>query len=169
MSQRIYVVGLAVAIAAALMSGGCGSGAPAPRTSASMISAPLVVANATLGSARFFPAFIHSKGFGSPHPSVIDNGGDPAGYVRGTRWRNWGASTASGKGLGSAFKPQGGYYQEPVVVKLRAERLGDCNGRPGYHRLLFRKQRRPHGKFGGWRSWWPSPHDDLCGYSGIPR
>lgn len=165
MSLRLKVTQLATAIAAALVIGSCGSNTPGSPGGASKSTAPHVVANATLGSAKFLPGYFHSKGYGSPHPPVIYNGGDPAGLISRIRWRNWGASMATGEGLGSAYKPQGGYYHRAVVVKLRAERLGDCDGRPGYHWLFVRKQRRPHGEFFPWHLWWGPHHADLCGHA----
>jgi hypothetical protein len=169
MWRPIHSVRLALVIAAALATGGCGSGSAAPPGGASESTAPSPVAEATLGSAGFFPGYLRSKGFGTPRPTVIDNGGDPIGDVGGIRWRKWGSSTATGDGFGFELKPQGGYYKKHVVVELRAKQLGACRGRRGYHRLFSRRQRRPHGGFGPWESWWPPPHDDICGYSGISR
>lgn len=171
MSRPLTGARLTAAMAAALLIGGCGSGTPASQSAQSGDSSSTarhvvarVVPNATLGSAGFFP--FGAKGFGSPHPALISNGGDPVGIVHRIRWRNWGAPTATGKGSGSAAKPNGGYYHRPVVIELRAEQLGNCRGRPGYHRLFSRRQRRPHGQFDGWHSWWPPPHNNICGYSG---
>jgi len=84
MSRRLHAAGLAAVIAAALVTGGSGGGVPASHGDASKSTAPHVVANATLGSARFFPWYDHNKGFGSPNPTEINNGGDPVGLARGS-------------------------------------------------------------------------------------
>lgn len=103
-----------------------------------------------LGSRAFE---LNGSGWGSPEPVEIFNGGDPSGLVTEIHWRGWGTPTATGYGLNSIFKPQGGYYPQPVRIELRATGLGHCGLEPAYTRLLARAPSRPGGPPGPWFSW----------------
>lgn len=105
-----------------------------------------------LGAKAFAP---NGLGFGVAHPKRIFNGGDPNGFVRHVRWRHWGRAVAIGHGLGSQFKPGGGYYARPVKVRLRAKRLGYCGNSnwPAYTRLVASMQVKPGGRFSDWFRW----------------
>jgi hypothetical protein len=106
-----------------------------------------------LGSRDF--AAPYGKGFGTPHPRTIYNGGVPSGLIEGITWESWGDAVAFGRGLGHQYKPRGGYYAKRVKVRLRAEKLGTCpgSGRPAYTRLKAKFQKRPGGAFGPWFLW----------------
>jgi hypothetical protein len=113
-----------------------------------------------LGS-RAFPG-PYGKGFGTPHPKTIFNGGVPSGLVEDISWKQWGDAVAFGRGLGHQYKPRGGYYKRPVKVRLRAEKLGTCPGHkaPAYTRLKAKFQKRPGGAYGPWFLW--SGADTIC-------
>jgi hypothetical protein len=88
-------------------------------------------------------------------PAKIFNGGDPSGLVKEIRWVGWGGKTATGFGLNFIFKPQGGYYSQPVIIELRASGLGRCGagGSRAYSHLSVRVPERPEGPLGKWSSW----------------
>jgi len=106
-----------------------------------------------IGSAEF--AKPDGEGWGTSMPPKLYNGGDPSGLVNEIRWTTWGGSTAIGYGLNSIFKPGGGYYSRPVIVELRAQKLGKCtpSGPRAYTQLYVRGPARPEGPIGGWHSW----------------
>jgi hypothetical protein len=91
-------------------------------------------------------------GWGTSHPRLIFNGGDPSGQARHLVWRHWGAATAYARGMASIPRPGGNYYAKPGVIELRAFRLGRCTprGPRAYTRLQAREAKRP----GGARSRW---------------
>lgn len=93
------------------------------------------------------------EGWGSERPETIFNGGDLSGLISNVHWSSWGDAVAHGRGRHSLFKPRGGYYRHPVVGQLKAVRIGDCEGRRAYLKLLIREPRRPGGALGPWRSW----------------
>jgi hypothetical protein len=93
------------------------------------------------------------EGWGAERPSIIFNGGDPSGLISDVHWSSWGAPVARGSGRNSIFKPHGGYYRHQVAIQLRAEKIGSCEGRRAYLRLLVREPSRPGGPPGPWRSW----------------
>lgn len=95
----------------------------------------------------------YGEGWGTPHPSFIYNGGDSSGSISNVTWSSWGGEEARGRGRHPIFKPRGGYYRHPVVAQLKAIRIGRCEGRQAYLRLLIREPRRPGGSLGPWRSW----------------
>jgi hypothetical protein len=104
----------------------------------------------------------NSSGFGSAHPRVIYNGGDLSGSVGDIHWSGWGGRTAFGVGENAIFKPNGGYYSQPVTIQLHAVALGHCypGGPPAYQRLYAREPSRPGGSLGRWFSW--SGRNSLC-------
>lgn len=104
-----------------------------------------------LGSSAF--AKPHGEGWGTARPVRIFNGGDPSGLVKEIQWSGWGAKTAIGYGLGYIFKPQGGYYERPVLVELRAQARGHCGSRQAYTQLAIRVPAKPEGALGAWQLW----------------
>ena len=111
-----------------------------------------------LGSSAF--AKPYGEGWGSSQPARIYNGGDPSGRVTEIHWTSWGGSTAIGYGLNSIFKPKGGYYSTPVIVELRAQRLGRCGSHPAYTQLAIRGPAKPEAPLGAWHLW--SEAKSLC-------
>jgi hypothetical protein len=113
-----------------------------------------------LGSASYPDP--NSRGFGSAHPRAIYNGGDASGSVFDIRWSSWGGRTALGVGKNPIFKPNGGYYPQPVTIQLHAVALGHCSpgAPPAYERLYVREPGRPGGPLGKWFSW--SGRNSLC-------
>lgn len=108
-----------------------------------------------LGSKDFL-AGLATAGFGQVAPRVISNGVGYSPFVKKIRWVGWGQRTTSGHGRGFALKPGGGYYDSPVIVRLRATRLGRCGGssRPAYTRLRVQKQKKPGSRhYGLWSNW----------------
>jgi hypothetical protein len=105
-----------------------------------------------LGAKGFAPG---GDGFGTVQPADIYNGGDPSGHVSQIRWAGWGSNTAFGTGMSWIFKPSGGYYPQPVVVQLRADRLASCapGGPSAYRRLSVREPSVPGGPLGPWVDW----------------
>lgn len=114
-----------------------------------------------LGSSSFYAP--HAKGFGTAHPSTISNGGDASGVVTNIVWQDWGGETATGNGLNSIFKPNGGYFPHPVRIDLRAQHLGRCAGQLVYRQLRVRLPRKPGGPLGKWFLW--SGAKSLCAKS----
>jgi hypothetical protein len=100
------------------------------------------------------------QGWGAAEPRELFNGGDPAGDLEHIHWQSWGGPTAIGWGRTWTFKPQGGYYNRPVRVELRAASIGECAGHRAYRHLSVRHPNRPGGKLGPWRSW--GPGRSLC-------
>jgi hypothetical protein len=112
-------------------------------------AAPVVV-----GTRAVFPQ--GAKGWGTPQPHLIDNGGDPNGRVWNLRWTGWGTSVARARGLTWIFNQQsGGYFAKPGVIELRASRLGRCTpkGPSAYTRLQARESPRPGGPLSPWFAW----------------
>jgi hypothetical protein len=93
------------------------------------------------------------EGWGQERPETIFNGGDLSGLISDVHWSTWGGATAHGRGRHSLFKPSGGYYRRPVVAQLKAKRIGSCEGRRAYLKLLIREPRRPGGPLRPWHSW----------------
>ena len=106
-----------------------------------------------LGDRAFSEPYGH--GFGTVQPKSIYNGGDSSGLVENIRWEGWGESSTYGTGLGHQFRPNGGYYEKPVEVRLQARKLGNCGDAetPAYTLLLAQFQERPGGPFGSWMRW----------------
>jgi hypothetical protein len=114
-----------------------------------------------LGSPTYMSPY--GAGWGTAHPRVIDNGGDPAGSVKALRWRSWGEPTTTARGRTPLFRPGGGYFRKPGRIVLRASAIGACgDAASAYTRLEFRIAKTPDGPVTGrWRPWAGSP--DLCG------
>lgn len=102
----------------------------------------------------------YGKGWGRVAPRTIFNGGVPSGLIKKIRWRRWGKANAYGFGLTYLYKPQGGYYDQPGGIRLRATRLGSCSGKRAYTKLYVRTVNRPGGSYGRRHSW--SETDSLC-------
>jgi hypothetical protein len=113
-----------------------------------------------LGSASF--ATPYGEGWGKARPAKIWNGGDLNGMVKEIQWTSWGGRTAIGYGLEWTFKPTGGYYERPVLVELRAQRLGHCGSHRAYTQLAIRTPEKPEGPLGSWHLW--SEAKSLCGF-----
>jgi hypothetical protein len=113
-----------------------------------------------LGSRSY--AAPNGTGWGTSRPREIYNGGDANGTVFNIHWSSWGGPTAFGVGKEPMFKPTGGYYDRPVVARLRPARRGRCSsgGPLAYTRLWVRTQVRPGGPFGKWFLW--SGTHSLC-------
>src|SRR5579864_5665086 len=105
-----------------------------------------------LGRLNLLP---HGVGWGTAHPRVIFNGGDPNGRAWDLEWSRWAGPTASGRGLTWIFRPQGGYFARPGVIELRASAIGHCSphGPSAYTRLEARESLRPAGPLGRWFAW----------------
>ncbi len=108
-------------------------------------------ARVVLGGAVYGGTF--GEGWGSARPHTIYNGGDPSGLISKVHWSSWGGPIAHGHGRHAIFKPSGGYYRHAVAAQLKAKRIGRCEGRRAYLKLLIREPRRPGGRLGPWRSW----------------
>jgi hypothetical protein len=106
-----------------------------------------------LGSSIFYSP--HSKGFGTPHPRAISNGGDPSGIVSSITWKSWGGALAIGDGMSSIFRPNGGFYPRLVRIELRAQHPGRCHpgGAVVYRQLVIREPKKPGGPLGSWFLW----------------
>lgn len=94
-------------------------------------------------------------GWGTAHPRLIFNGGDPSGKAWHLTWRDWGAETAYARGLAWIPRPGGNYYRKPGVIELRASRLGRCT-RHGPRASTFLQAReavRPGGPLSHWFVW----------------
>lgn len=94
-------------------------------------------------------------GWGTAHPRLIFNGGDPSGRAWHLVWNDWGTSVAHARGLTWIFRPIGGYYRKPGAIELRASHLGRCtpHGPPAYLFLQARVVKRPGGRLGHWFAW----------------
>lgn len=109
-------------------------------------------ARVELGEAGQYGSF--GEGWGEVAPSRIYNGGVPSGLATNIRWRNWGAPVATGAGLTSIYRPEGGYYPGRHRIELRALRRSSCDGViRAYTRLLARVPSRPGGPLGRWFLW----------------
>ena len=95
----------------------------------------------------------NGEGWGTVRPEFIYNGGDASGSITDVHWTSWGGPIAIGFGKHPEFKPRGGYYRRPFPAKLKAMKIGSCEGHSAYLRLLLREPRRPGGPLGPWRSW----------------
>lgn len=97
----------------------------------------------------------YGKGWGKVKPKTVFNGGVPNGRVRKIKWKRWGTERVIGRGLGSQYRPGGGYYPKPVKVKLRPRKIGQCpsQNRPAYTVLRVKMQKKPGGSFGRWFNW----------------
>jgi hypothetical protein len=110
-------------------------------------------ADVVLGAKNLFSP--DGRGWGTAHPRLIDNGGDPNGRAWNLRWVGWGSAFALGRGMTWIFRPSGGYFTKPGLIELRAYRVGHCssNTARAYTRLRARESLRPRGPFGRWFTW----------------
>jgi len=94
-------------------------------------------------------------GWGTAHPRVIFNGGDPSGGARHLKWRSWGAPIAYARGIATIQHPGGNFYPKPGVIELRASHIGRCtpHGPRAYTHLDAREAVRPGGPLSGWGAW----------------
>jgi hypothetical protein len=94
-------------------------------------------------------------GWGTPHPRVIFNGGDPSGKAFDLHWSDWGSTAAHATGLTWVNRPKGGYYAKPAEIQLQAYRLGKCasSGPTAYTRLRAREATKPGGALSQWFAW----------------
>ena len=101
-----------------------------------------------LGSKTSFGQY--GKGWGTRHPSLLDNDGDPSGRVTNIRWRDWGQGVALGEGDTSALP-----NWVPALAELRATRIARCspNGPRAYTRLEIRVALRTGARFSSWQLW----------------
>ena len=123
--------------------------------------AALVLASSALGSSssvvvlgkRHVPA--NGQGWGTAHPRLIYNGGDPNGRAWQLQWTGWGSPVARAHGLTWIFRPHGGYFAKPGAIELRASVIGRCtsNGPRAYTRLEAREAVRPGGPLSRWFVW----------------
>jgi hypothetical protein len=98
---------------------------------------------------------MHGIGWGTQHPSVIFNGGDPSGRAWNLRWSDWGDVTAEAHGLTWVSGPHGGYNPKPAAIELRASHIGRCDGAGAlaYTRLEARERTGPGRPLGPWFVW----------------
>lgn len=125
-----------------------GVGLIAPSISASSPREPVLGSKKLVGK--------YGQGFGRYKPRKIFNGGALSGYVKKIVWSGWGRSTARGHGRGFAYRPNGGYYNDTVIVRLRARKLGKCrsSNRSAYTQLRAQFQKKPGShKYTRWFNW----------------
>jgi hypothetical protein len=93
-------------------------------------------------------------GWGTAHPRVIYNGGDPTGKAWHLTWRNWGAAVAYARGL-TWIEPHRRGYHGKGAIELRASRIGRCTpqGPRAYTYLQARVVVRPGGRLSQWFAW----------------
>jgi len=99
---------------------------------------------------------VHGIGWGTAHPRLVFNGGDPSGRAFGLRWTGWGTAVAHARGRTWVPRPKGGgYYAKSGVILMRAYALGRCSpkGPRVYTRLKVRVAVRPGGRLGRWFPW----------------
>ena len=97
----------------------------------------------------------HGIGWGTVHPRLIFNGGDPSGRAWNLRWSGWGSAVAHARGDTWISAPQGGYYKKPGAIEFRAYGLGRCSptGPRAYTHLQARVALRHGGHLGRWLAW----------------
>lgn len=97
----------------------------------------------------------NGDGWGQVAPREIYNGGVPSGLIQDITWTGWGSATAKGRGKNAIYRPEGGYYDEPVEIELEATGLGTCPGEdePAYTRLRARVPDAPGEPPGDWFLW----------------
>jgi hypothetical protein len=116
-------------------------------------------ATVVLGSkTSFLP---NGKGWGTPHPVALDNGGDPSGKAWSLRWTGWGRNMTSATGF-TYYIPVAASGYRKGRLEFRATRLGRCSasGPRAYTRLQVRVAPLHGGMFGAWSLWNGRPN--LC-------
>lgn len=78
-----------------------------------------------------------------------------------------GRAVARGKGRVATYRPEGGYYDEKVPIRIRASRIRSCEGsdEPAYTRMIVSHRVRPGGRWSDWFPWTL----DLCSRETEPR
>lgn len=154
----VVVTALLSALVLGTSSAAAHVGAPASSSApAAIVLLPAVVEAAApaaprLGHRRHYAPY--GKGWGRVSPRVVFNGGAPSGLAKQVQWRRWGAARPVGTGKIALYRPEGGYYERPGRIKLRAQRLGECGRTPAYTRLVFKVAERPGEPVSGrWRPW----------------
>jgi hypothetical protein len=97
----------------------------------------------------------YEVGWGTAHPRVIYNGGDPSGKVWNIQWSEWGGTATRGRGHTWISRPHGGYFKNSALIELRAFGIGRCSpkGPSAYRHLEVRVQTYPGGPLGHWYTW----------------
>ncbi|MET7698680.1 hypothetical protein [Streptomyces sp. NPDC005485] len=98
----------------------------------------------------------YQKGYGLARPTMVYNGGSPAGMVRDVKWTSWGGERATGTGQ-SVYTPDGvavadGTWEESTVVAFD---LGNCEGTRTYRKIVWFLPKRG-GRFD------PTHYIDVC-------
>jgi hypothetical protein len=95
-----------------------------------------------------------ARGWGTAHPRLIFNGGDPSGKAWNIRWQHWGAPVATGRGLTWVARPKGSYYAKPGTIEMRGFLIKKCGrrGSRGYSRVRVRVA-STGGHFSRWYLW----------------
>jgi hypothetical protein len=134
----------------------CGSMSGASAGSRFLGSDPARTARATqiiLGSRNSFGPY--GRGWGAPHPALLDNDGDPSGHAWYIHWANWGTAVARGSGRIYFLGPKRGSGYRIGRLQLRATRIGRCSpdGPSAYTRLEVRVAELKYGSFSRWQLW----------------
>lgn len=77
----------------------------------------------------------YQRGYGTPHPVTVDNGGDETGRVQQIHWAGWGKRVATGTGISTYVWPGTGVADNPPApgARIVAFDLGTCRGRASYN------------------------------------
>ncbi len=133
---------------------------PASGRSCTASSAPILLG-------FWFPKLgVYAVGWGQAAPPTLSNGGASAnGTISDITWSSWGGAVAQGQGLNPIYKPGGGYYPKPAVIRLRVSSIRRCTPRSplSYTTLMTREQTVPGGRLGPW----PTVGANLCKGEGI--
>lgn len=100
----------------------------------------------------------NGAGWGTPSPSLLDNGGDPGGKIDHVSWTSWGGGVAYGQGLQRRLKEKGGWTEREYPIQLRASDLGSCFGKFAYRKLSVRPGSSEAGDWGDW----VDPNGNVC-------
>jgi hypothetical protein len=113
-----------------------------------------------LGSRNSFGPY--GRGWGAPHPALLDNNGDPSGHAWNIHWSGWGTADARGSGLTYFLGPKRGSGYRIGRLQLRATRVGRCSakGPSAYTRLEARVAELKQGSFSRWQLW--NGRTNLC-------
>jgi len=107
-------------------------------------------------------SFRYGSGWGTAHPSALDNDGDPSGRAWSIDWTRWGGTRALGRGMTYLAPSLTRNYWRKGRVQLRASRIGRCTvgGVHAYTRLDVRVAELHSGRFSAWQLWNGRPN--LC-------